>query len=116
MRTLSIAIMLSSTAAWAGEQSIKPPALDVDRTLTADEVGEYATPYYAAIRSCYFEHARPVKGSKGELSITLVVHRNGYVRDIVVTAPGVRGKALRRLDACIRNDVLSWHFPVRRDF
>jgi len=86
------------------------------RTLTADQIEHYAAAYDSTIKACYFEHGRAAKTATGELSIKLVVHRNGYVKDITVEAPGVRGQSLRKLTTCIRPQVLTWHFPVRRDF
>ena len=90
---------------------------DVDqRTLSADQVERYASVYYSAIRSCYFEHGLAAKTATGELSVKLTVHRDGYVKDVAVEAPGVRGQHLRKLTRCIRPQVVTWHFPVRRDF
>ena len=90
---------------------------DVDtRSLTAEQVQHYAASYYPMIRACYFEHGRAAKGATGELAVTLVVHRGGHIHDVKVDAPGVVGKHLRRLENCIRMQVLGWHFPVRRDF
>jgi hypothetical protein len=85
-------------------------------TLNAQEVQRYAAVYYAPIRACYLQHGRAAKGSSGELALKLVVHRDGYVHEFSIDAPGVKGKALKKLDACIRNEALTWHFPPRRDF
>jgi hypothetical protein len=115
---LTTTILLAAAAtAHAGESS---PRLTADRkeprTLSADELGTYAATYYPAVRACYITNGRPPRGATGELSVQLVVHRDGYVRDVAVTAPGVRGRLLRKLQDCIRSEALSWHFPVRRAF
>jgi len=112
MRALATMILLTAGTAFAD----RPRLRDEERTLTAAEVGRYAEAYYPAIKACYFTKGRPPKGATGELAVKLVVHRNGYIRDITVDAPGVRGKAMRKLEGCIRNETLGWSFPVRRDF
>jgi hypothetical protein len=83
---------------------------------SSSALSRYASVYYPEIRNCYFEHGRAAKRATGELVLKLVVHRSGYIRDVVVEAPGVVGKPLRKLESCIRAKVLRWHFPVRRDF
>jgi hypothetical protein len=90
---------------------------DPDRsTLTAAQIERYARAYYPQIRACYFTHGKPVRTATGELAIKIVVHRSGYIHDVSIDAPGVRGRHFRKLDACIRLETLGWHFPVRRDF
>ncbi|HEY5949603.1 MAG TPA: hypothetical protein VIV40_29110 [Kofleriaceae bacterium] len=68
------------------------------------------------IKACYFEHGRTSRTATGELALKLVVHRGGHIHDVSVDAPGVTGKQLRKLEACIRLQVIGWQFPVRRDF
>jgi hypothetical protein len=116
MRALLLVLMLAPWTAAAGEGE-RHVIDDTDaRTLTADQIEHYAASYYSAIRACYVEHGLPAKGASGELALRLVVHRNGYIHDVSVDAPGVKGKALRNLETCIRLQVMEWHFPVRRDF
>ena len=116
MRTLLLATMLVPAIALAGGD--RPNKVDdVDEhTLTADQIEKYATPYYPMIKSCYFEHGLAAKTATGELALKLVVHRDGYIHEVTIDAPGVRGKQLRKLEACIKEQVADWHFPVRRDF
>jgi hypothetical protein len=52
----------------------------------------------------------------GTLSIKLSVHRDGGVLGVAVKAPGFVGLRARRLEACVRNEVQHWRFPVRRTF
>jgi hypothetical protein len=86
------------------------------RGLSAEQVQRYAAVYYPAIRACYLELGKPSPGATGELAITIVIHRAGHVHDFALDAPGVRGKHLRKLEGCVRMQVIGWHFPVRRDF
>ena len=119
MRTILVAAtLLIASTALAGEPTQTGRTRDdVDtRSLTADQVQRYAESYYPMIRACYFEHGRAVRGSTGELALKLVVHRGGHIHDVTVDAPGVTGKQLRKLESCIRLQVIGWHFPVRKDF
>jgi hypothetical protein len=117
MRALSILLTLLPLTATAGERTRGIKVDDTDsRTLSADDIERYAATYYPAIRACYFEHGRASPAATGELALKLVVHRSGYVRDVSLDAPGVRGRQLRKLESCVRQQVLAWHFPVRRDF
>jgi hypothetical protein len=115
---LLIASLFVGSSALAGEPTRDGRTRDdVDsRSLSAEQVQHYAASYYPMIRTCYFEHGRTARGATGELALKLVVHRGGHIHDVTVDAPGVTGKALRKLEACIRLQVLGWHFPVRRDF
>jgi hypothetical protein len=115
MRTLAIALLLSSVAVASADEPQSTTQRQEARTLSAEEVSAYAAPYYPRVRACYFRYGLHARGSTGEMSIKLVVRRDGYVRDVVIDAPGVRGRALRQLDTCIRLEALGWHFPVRRD-
>jgi hypothetical protein len=109
---LATIILASATVASAGETPRNP--LGVERSLTAPEVARYAAPYLPAIKQCYLEHAKPAKSATGELALHLTVHRDGEILDVTVDAPGVTGKRLRDLNRCLRTQVATWHFPVRR--
>jgi hypothetical protein len=112
----SIILLTTATAAWAGEPTMNRRLLDVDReSLTAAEVERYAAPYRRAIKGCYLEHGQPAKTATGELALRLNVHRDGDVLDVAIDAPGVTGKRLRGLARCVRAQVATWHFPVRRN-
>lgn len=87
-----------------------------ERGLTAEQIERYARVYYPGIRACYFEFGRASRAATGELAIKLVIHRAGHIHDVSLDAPGVRGMHLRKLEGCIRLQVVGWHFPVRRDF
>jgi hypothetical protein len=110
---LGTLLFLCTTPAWADD---KKPYAEEDRQLSAQELQRYAAVYYAPIRACYLQHGRVAKGSTGELALELVVHRDGYVHEAKIVAPGVKGKQLKKLDACIQEQILEWHFPIRRDF
>ena len=111
-------VLVAATTAAAQPQPERGRTRDNldERGLTADQIEHYARGYYAGIRACYFELGRKSKTATGELAINLVVHRNGNVYDVSVDAPGVRGRHLRKLENCVRLQVLGWHFPMRKDF
>jgi hypothetical protein len=104
MRALLLVCLIASTAS-AGN----------DRSLSAELVQHYASPYLPAIKACYLKHGR-MKGATGDLRITMVVNRAGAIHELAIQAPGVTGLHLRRLTACIRTEVDSWQFPPRPDF
>ena len=118
MRALPLlASLLVVSTAFADEGARGRARDDVDtRSLTAEQVQRYAASYYPMIKACYFEHGRTSRTATGELALKLVVHRGGHIHDVSIDAPGVKGKALRKLETCIRLQVIGWHFPVRRDF
>jgi hypothetical protein len=111
-------LLVASTALAGGDASQRGRTRDdVDeRSLSADQVQRYAESYYPMIKACYFEHGRVARGATGELALKLIVHRGGHIHDVSIDAPGVTGKQLRKLENCIRLQVMGWHFPVRRDF
>jgi hypothetical protein len=124
MRALPVvaALVFATSTALAGQG---PPADrdrgrttdDVDeRGLTAEQVERYAASYFPMIKACYLEHGRKAKRATGELALRLVVHRAGHIHDVEVDAPGVTGMHKRKLETCIRLQVVGWRFPVRRDF
>jgi len=87
-----------------------------ERGLTAEQIQRYARPYYPGIRACYFEFGRRSRTATGELKLQIVVHRSGFIHEFSLDAPGVRGVHFRKLEDCVRLQVIGWHFPVRRDF
>jgi hypothetical protein len=116
MRALlaTLVLALSSTAN-AGESPARGRYSPAERTLTAKEIERYAAPYLPAIKACYLEHARGLRSATGELSLRLVVYRDGGVVELSVEAPGVTGKRLRGLERCVRTQVAGWHFPPRSE-
>ena len=117
---LTATILFIATTAFADEPTQgqgQRTGDDVDsRSLTAEQVERYTASYYPMIRACYLKHGRGASGATGELSLKLVVHRGGNIHEATVEATGVTGKRLRKLQACIRMQVVTWHFPVRPDF
>lgn len=117
MRALrEILILTAATVAWTHDASAdRTRSLGVERSLTAADIEYYAAPYLPAIKACYVEHGRPAPGSTGELALNLAIHRDGGITGVTIEAPGVRGRWLRELTRCVRTQVATWHFPVRRD-
>src|SRR3970040_1232468 len=104
MRPMLIAaiMLIASTANADGPSQSGRTRDDVDkRTLTADQIGHYASSYYPMIRTCYFAHGRAARRATGELAVKLVIHRGGHIHDFAIDAPGVTGKLLRKLETCI---------------
>ncbi len=119
--TLATAFLLAATTAATAQPADNPnrgrTRDNIDEYgLTAHEVERYAREYYPGIRACYFDHGRASKTATGELAIKVVIHRNGNVHEVTLDAPGVRGMHLRKLEGCVRLQVVGWGFPVRRDF
>lgn len=112
-RITLLATLVLSTTAWADVK----PVDDLDQhTLTADEVAGYVAPYQGAMHACYESHARKARRATGELTLRLIVHRNGAVFRVLIDAPGVTGKPRTGLEACIAQTAKTWRFPVRRGF
>lgn len=110
-------LAITSSTAFAGESQPAPRRPDAaERGLTKDQIERYAAPYFPEIRACYVSYGRWSRNSTGELTLRIVVHRNGGIHELAIEAPGVAGANLRELTRCIRNTVENWRFPVRRDF
>lgn len=115
MRSLVLVPLLAmSMPAWAGET--QPSRRDDDYGLTKEQIERYAAPYFPEIRACYAAHGRPARSATGELSLRIVVHRNGSIHEVAIEAPNVVGSNLRELTQCVRKTVETWRFPVRRYF
>lgn len=122
---LLLTLVFASSTAWAGEPGLHPdvppgvrhaPRGDESTlTLGVEQLQRYSAVYQPQVRACYTQHARGPRAT-GELSLEMIIHRDGTVWRLAVVAPGVTGVAYRRLDACIREQVATWHFPVRRGF
>jgi len=126
-------IALTASSARGGDSRAKEPARAGDapaataptvstdatsdaRTLTAAEVDHYIAGYIPQIKTCYLDQVGKAKAATGALRLEMIIHRDGSVFKLSVLAPGVTGKRLRRLDACVRKQAADWHFPVRRGF
>lgn len=118
MRSFLLVLILLAmvTPAWAGEPPPSRRHLDDDYGLTKEQIERYAAPYFPEIRACYATHGRSSRAATGELSVRIVVHRNGSVHEVSIVAPNVVGSNLRELARCVRKTVETWHFPVRRYF
>lgn len=119
MLMLALAVAGGTAAADEPTPTADPGATGADsdgKTLTAAEVGRYADGYVPAVKQCYLTHTAKAKGATGAVRLELIIHRDGSVFALTVVAPGVTGKALRKLDGCVQKQAASWHFPVRRGF
>lgn len=112
MRALLAATLLLATAGWSTDSSRRPRWTYEDRGLSQEQVAHYAIAYLPNVHACYVRHA-PLNAT-GRVDIHATVLRNGTLTAIEIDAPGVTGKRLAKLAACIRDDAESWRFPVAR--
>jgi len=112
MRALIAATILLATGAWT-TGSRRAPIVE-DPGLTAAQVEHYSAAYTPVIRACYAESANGIAAATGKLDLSLQVLRDGTALVLEVKAPGLPIGRLRALDACIRTEVDTWHFPVGR--
>lgn len=87
---------------------------DEERGLTREQVAHYAGAYRPAILACYADNAHSRRAT-GKLTLQATVLRGGAVIGLTIDAPGVTGIELALLTNCVRKEVDTWHFPVRRD-
>jgi hypothetical protein len=90
--------------------------IDREKTMTAEEVNRYALPYLNRVAKCYRTHAKPARRANGELELYIVIARNGRVVHLETKAPGVPPYREIRLERCLRNEVMTWQFPMRTGF
>lgn len=118
MRTTLALCLLLPTIAWAHDPNAPSQGRTRDdlasRTLTSEQVAHYSGAYLPAVRACYVGNAATARRATGELELRIVVDRGGHVSQLDVEAPGVTGWRLRDLDACLRDEVMTWRFPLRR--
>lgn len=105
---LALAAMVPSARATAAPD-------DPDRTLSAAELTKYFEPYAPAVRACFSRHGVG-KEVTGELRLEFIIQPDGKVLRFGFRAPGVERAALRKLDACLRNQSKTWSFPVRKGY
>lgn len=113
MRILITIASLLALAAWTPPDhhgGIQPDDLE-KHAIDAKQLERYMTPYVPLVRACYAQHA-PARAS-GQLALHLIISEGGGVIAVGVEAPGLQGKRLAKLTACIRRDIPHWHFPVR---
>ena len=114
MRVLLAALLLT-TAAWSTETPRHLRATLEQPTLTADQVQHYAEAYLRNVRDCYAASAQDVPAATGELTLQVVVLRDGNAFVERMNAPGITGKRLEALTWCVRAEVDTWHFPMVRN-
>lgn len=115
----SVAMLIAGTAAAEPsgdpfENKLRP--ISPDQTMSAEEVTRYALPYLPRVARCYRTHALPARRATGELSLYLVIARDGRVVHTEITAPGVPLFRALRLERCLRTEIRTWHFPPRTGF
>lgn len=112
MKALIAATLLLAVGGWSVDSQRRPRWTLEDRGLTAEQVSHYAIAYMPGVLSCYARHAPP--RAPGKIVLHATVLRDGTLAAITVDAPGVTGRSLRRLEACVRDDAATWRFPVAR--
>ena len=122
----SLAILLTSVAMLVAGTAAAEPSGDPfegklrpiprDQTMSAEEVTRYALPYLPRVAQCYKKHALPNRRATGDLSLYVVIARNGRVVHTEITAPGVIGLPAIRLERCLRQEIATWSFPPRKGF
>lgn len=112
MKALIAATLLVALAGWSVDSQRRPRWTFEDRGLTTEQVSHYAVAYMPGVRSCYVRYAPAA--APGTIVLHATVLRDGTLTAIEVDAPGVTGRALKRLAACVRDDAATWRFPVAR--
>ena len=84
-----------------------------DAFLDASEIAAEVRPYAPDIERCYLDRLDDVRHA-GRLALTFVIGRDGYVVSLDAAAPGLPGRTVHQMAACIREAVAPIHFPARR--
>ena len=87
-------------AAWSSEAFGGKDKPD-KRILTAVELEKGIAPWVPKINGCYKKHGVAVKKASGHLRLELLIDKQGRVRLLEILAPGIRGKRLKKLSACV---------------
>lgn len=107
MRAIAFAAALCVVAPVATAGSDEDQA-----SLSAKDLRKYFEPYVAGVRDCY----AMLNEGNGNLSLDLIIHRDGSVFRFGFEAGGISPNAVAKLDGCLRPLSEKWHFPVRRGF
>jgi hypothetical protein len=107
LRAIAIAAALFTIVPVAAAGSDEEQA-----SLSAKDLRKYFEPYIGGVRACYAQ----LKEGDGNLSLDLVIHRDGTVFRFGFEAGGLSPNAVANLDRCLRPLSDTWHFPVRRGF
>lgn len=85
----------------------------VESNLAARDVAALVNPHGAALERCYLDEAgTPSRASR--LDLTLAIARDGHLLSVKAAAPGLAGKAARRVAGCVRSALDDVQFPARR--
>lgn len=84
-----------------------------DASLEASEIATEVRPYAPDIERCYLDRLDDVRHA-GRLALTFVIGRDGHVVSLDAAAPGLPGRTVHQMAACIRDVVAPIHFPARR--
>ncbi len=115
MRTLLAAILLVALAGWSTDKPRRVYYRFDEHQLTSQQVQHYADASLPGVRECYVTHAQGLPKATGEITLHVVIKRNGSIDELAIEAPGVTGKRLKALTACIRDEIENWQFPVAND-
>jgi hypothetical protein len=83
-------------------------------SLSRADIDARLAEFVPEVGDCYKKHAMHRQGATGTLEVTLVIHRLGFVKDVSIAAPGVRGKAAQALYRCVQPLVAHIGFPARK--
>jgi hypothetical protein len=107
-----LAVLAVSSVAFA-ETSPSGSVAPQPKDLRPDEIRERVKGLDDVIAQCYLGNVDAQLGN-GKLDITLDIHRKGIVDKITIAAPGVPGKLVKKVDACVRTALTGVEFPARR--
>lgn len=115
----SVAMLIAGTAAAEPsgdpfERKLRP--IPSGQTMSRDEVVASALPYINRVARCYQRHGLRTRHRIGELSLYLVIGRDGHVIHSEVDAPGLPMLRETPLESCLRKEVQTWRFPRRTGF
>lgn len=102
-----------STAPTPGAPSAPDAGKDF---LVSREITAVVAPHLSEIKRCYLEAAVPSepRGS-ARLELRFVIGREGWVRSVSATVPGLPAKPTHKLAACMREILADVRFPARRN-
>ena len=77
--------------------------------LSTHDITASVAPHAAEIEHCFVAQA-----PGGTLDLTMVIGRDGNLRSLSATAPGLSRAATHKLEACVRSAVGDVEFPARQ--
>lgn len=99
---------------------LRPPGWERERiqrerayTLAREDIERVVFTDEKPIGDCYRRHAQNQRRATGDLTLHLIIHRDGSLFRFDLSAPGVRGD---RLSRCLQRVGDGWRFPPRKGF